>query len=366
MSELMQGPPGPEILVGDRRLLYFGGTGYLGLQSHPSVLEAAMAGLRDYGMGSATSRRGFGSNQLLVEVEASAARFYGAEDALYFPTGYFGTAILLEGMSEPGVRLFVDEHAHFSVADAARGSGRPMHTFRHLDPDDLGRQLKGSLRAGEQAWVMTDGVFSVTGDVAPLAAYSSLLQAYPGSRMLVDDAHGLGVLGEQGRGTCEHLDVSGSGVQIAATLSKAMGGYGGIIPGCRDMVHNLRSHSRIYGGTNPLPAPVAAASKAGLEIARSTPALRASLRFNASRLREGLARMGLPVAAGPVPVAALRLGSAAQMQELHAALRADGILAPYLSGYCGAGPEGVLRIAVFATHTAAMVDRLLEALRGRV
>lgn len=374
---LMQSPPGAETILDGRRYLYFGGTGYLGLQGHPDLIRAACDAARQYGLGSATSRSGFGDTPPVVDVEHQAAAFFAAEAAFYLPSGYMVNHVLVLALEGRFEAVFIDELAHYSVQEAARLAGRPVYPFAHCDPDSLRSSLRSHLPPAGRPLVMTDGVFAALGRIAPLADYCDVLAAYPGAILAVDDAHGLGVLGDAGRGTLEHFQLfdrvreslsevgskgSGPQVHLGGTLSKAAGGFGGIVPGTRRSVERLRTTSPHYPGASAVPAPVAAATARGLELMRTRPELRTHLRCNVDRLKAGLRRLGFDTEPDPVPVAALSLGTAENMRRIHSELKERGILVPYLPTYAGLGPEGALRLAVFATHTEAMIDRLLDEL----
>ncbi len=171
----MESPPGAETVIDGQRYLYFGGTGYLGLAAHPEVIEAACEATRRYGIHTATSRTGFGNNPATLEVEQRAAAFFGMKAAFYFNSGYVANHIMVQALASRCDRVFVDEAAHYSVTEAACLAHQPITRFRHRDPEDLARRLKAQLKSGQRPLVMTDGVFPVTGALAPLADYLSVL-----------------------------------------------------------------------------------------------------------------------------------------------------------------------------------------------
>jgi 7-keto-8-aminopelargonate synthetase-like enzyme len=217
---------------------------------------------------------------------------------------------------------------------------------------------------------MTDGVLSVRGTIAPLVEYRNVLLDYAGSGVLVDDAHGVGVLGDRGRGTLEHFGLFDAGVNdesasvfLCATLSKALGGFGGIIPGSRRFIELLRGASHWYDGASAPPAPVTAASARALELIEANPELRARLWANARQLKTGLRALGFDVDDTPVPIIYLVVGDAENMQRIQRELMQRGIAVAYKSSYSGVDSGGGIRIAVFATHTSEQIERLLEELR---
>lgn len=357
-------PTGPEVRIEGRTLTHFGGTAYLDLQRRPELAEAADQAMRRYGLHPATSRIGYGESPPLGEAEAEAARFFGTEAAWLLPSGWLGAAVLLEGHGRAGDRLFLDREAHYALRDAARLAGRSAVEFAPYDPEDLRARVAAELRPGERPVVLTDGVFAVSGRVAPLAAYGDVLRRYDGALLVVDDAHGFGVLGAAGRGSVEYAGRWGcAGVRVTGTASKALGGYGGLVVGSAAEVRDLQARSPLYAGSTPPPAPVAAATAAALRIAREEPRLRAQLAHNVRQLRAGLRALGLPVEDWPTPIVPIVLPTGAAMQTLHDRLRAEGVIVPYLPRYAGLGPHGALRVAVFATHQPHHFEQLFSVLR---
>jgi 7-keto-8-aminopelargonate synthetase-like enzyme len=375
---MMQSAPGAETVLNGRRYLYFAGTGYLGLQGHPEVIAAAATAAQRYGLHTATSRGGFGTSPPVAEVEQRAASLLASDEAAYFVSGYAVNFAIAAGLAGAASLAFVDEHAHHSVRESTvclTQLMRPAMAFRHRDANHLAELLRAHVRGGSRPLVLTDGVFAVSGRLAPLADYLDVLARYDGALLHVDDAHGLAVLGALGRGSLELAGVrpesinrdldeplAGPRVFHGATLSKAVGGHGGVVAGTRALLERLKRASGWFRGASAPAAPVAAATAKGLELAAG-PSLRRQLAENVAQLRRGLADSGLDVEASPSPIVGVRLESAERMQQAHARLAADGILVTYARDYAGAGPDGMLRIAVFATHTPAMIERLLEAVR---
>jgi 7-keto-8-aminopelargonate synthetase-like enzyme len=360
MKSGMESAPGATITLDGRRYLYFGGTGYFGLHGHPEVIRAGIAAYRRYGTHCATSRAGLGNNPVLLEVEKSLKDFFGTEAAVYFGSGYLSSLVLAGGLAGQYDAVFVDELAHFSVNDAASALRQPIFFFRHRDPDHLQKMLRARLRAGQRPLILTDGVFPIFGRMAPLTRYAELCSGHRG-HLIVDDAHGIGVLGVRGRGTLEHLKVESGRLHLAGTLSKAFGGHGGFIVGNRRLAERIRSEVGAYVGSTPTPTPIAASAVKGIQILRGHPEMRRRLWRNAVLLKSGLRRLGIPSEDSPVPVVAWSQESEAEMRRIQKSLRRRGIVIPYLK-YVGAPRAGVLRIAVFSTHTAENIRRLVEEL----
>lgn len=373
-SPVLQSPPGPRVIIDGREYLYFAGTSYLGLAGRAEIIEASCEAVRRYGVHSATSRTGFGNNPVTLAVEDLAAQFFGTEDAFYFVSGYVGNHILIRTLSGKFEAVFIDELAHYSLHEAARFAGLPVIPFRHRDPEDLRQRLAQSVGKGQRPLLMTDGVFPMTGALAPIDEYARVLQEYAPAAILIDDAHGIGVLGEHGRGTLEHLNLwskkangtieeGGLALCLCGTMSKAIGGFGGIIMGSRPFVERARSSSHYFDGASAPPSAAAGATAKALELVMREPELRQRLRENARRMRRHLRELGLAVDDWPTPNIGIQIGTAGAMRRIHEELRTRGILVPYIANYAGAGKEGLLRIAVFATHTDEMIDQLLAELQ---
>lgn len=362
-AQRFDGPSGPEVRIDDRPFLYFGGTGYLGIQARPELAEAADRAFRRYGIHPATSRSGFGETLPLLDAETAAKTFFGTDACWLLPTGWAVGSALMDANRSRHDRLYLDQDAHYALREAARASGRPIVDFDHLDPDALRSRIDATLLGNERPVVLTDGVFPVSGRIAPLARYLEVIAGYDDPLLLVDDAHGVGVLGPSGRGTVAHLGLHrDERVRFGGTASKALGGYGGLLPGTATRIEEMRERCRWFEGSTPLPTPIAAATAAAIDIARNEPQLRDALSARTGQLRTGLRGLGLAVEDLPTPIVPLVLGDAAAMRKLADRLRQSGVLVPYLPRYAGLGPDGALRIAVTAAHTSEHVDHLLDTL----
>ncbi len=426
---LLQSPPGPVAQIDGREYLYFVGTGYLGLQGHPEVIAAACQATQRYGIHSATTRVGFGNIPPTLDAERRLAEFFGTEAAFYFASGYAGNSILLSALADDVDVIFVDQLSHYCVWEATQRSRRPVFHFRHCDPGDLATGLRKKLRPGQRPLVISDGVFSVRGTIAPVAEYCDVLGGYDGAALLLDDAHAIGVLGAQGRGTYEHAGLwqsvnsssplpsgEGAGVRVAGgpagqddlgqysphpnplpkgegtnslsplpsgegagvralgqgtavatflsgTMSKALGGFGGVIPGSQRFIEQVKKASHWYDGASAPMAAAAAATARAIELLMADPGLRTRLWSNVRLLKDGLRHIGFEVDQTSVPIACLIAGTAENMQRIQRELMDRGIAVAYMAAYAGLGPEGGLRIAVFATHTEAMIGQLLDELK---
>jgi 7-keto-8-aminopelargonate synthetase-like enzyme len=362
---IMGSGPGPETVINGKRYLYFGGTGYFGFQTHPEVLQAAQKALTEFGMDSATSRDIFGTSPLYLAVEKKAREFLGSEDAIYLPSGYLINIAGFQSLTQ--LRrfdaMFVDEGAHWSITDFMHALQKPVYTFAHGDPEDLGRKLQAHLKAGQRPLVASDGIFPTFGKIAPLPAYLPLVETYDGC-LWVDDCHALGVLGAHGRGTYEHYGLRSERLYFGGTLSKAAGAHGGIIPGKEEFILPIRT-GHIANGSNASVSAAAAAAVKGLELMMTQPELRQQLWRNAYQLKSGLKAMGFDQDDSPVPVAAWVLKTAEDMDRVQAEMMKRGI-AIQRTDYVGGGPNGVLRAVVFANHKPEQIARMLSELRSLV
>ena len=374
----MESPPGAECTIDGRSYLYFGGTSYLGLHGHPEVIAAACEATRKYGIHSATSRSLYGNTPVLLAVERLAAQFFDLESSFYFVSGYLSNALLVQTLAPDFDVLFLDESAHYSVVEAAQAVRLPLVRFRPRDAEDLQRGLQQHLGPNQRPLVLTDGVSSSLGCVAPIDRYCRILEQYDGAAILVDDAHGMGTIGERGRGTLDYLGLWSGAVNddreaadrprvrlyVGGTLSKALGGFGGIVPGSAALLRRVRTATHYYQGASAPATPVAAASACALELVQRHPELRLRLRDNVRAVRGGLRQLGLAVDESPTPIVPVQAGTAEQMQRLQKELQERGIIVPYMATYSGLGAAGALRVAVFATHTDEMIQRLLDTFRS--
>lgn len=358
----MQSPAGATLVIDGKTYDYFAGCGYLGLQNHPEVLAAAHQAIEGYGLSTATSRGGYGEHPLYDELEKQACAYFECEKVLYFASGYLGMGILLQGSGKANNHLFIDAHGHYSLWDAARASNQPITVFPHRNIERLRELLKSELHAGERPVVLSDGVFPVSGELAPVPEILNLIEEYDGM-LYLDDAHAVGVLGENGRGTLEHFSIENHRCRACGTLSKALGGWGGILWGETDFINNLDSLSGIMAGSSPPPLVMAAASARALELAGTQPELRQRLWENVRLARQGLNQLGWELEDSPVPILCLKARDGINLVKVRDGLFARGIAVEVVRSYTSAPPGGALRIAIFASHTSDQIERLVEEMR---
>jgi len=349
---------GALISIQGRPFINFASNNYLGLAQRGEVREAAEQAIRDFGWGSGASRLMSGTHRLHEELEARLATLKRTEAALLFPSGYAANVGALPALSDERTRILSDELNHASLIDGIRLARGEVTIYPHADTEALEAALA---QQEDKALVVSDGVFSMDGDVAPLREMVTAVERQ-GGVLYLDDAHGTGVLGTEGRGTSEHFGVSSASLLQMGTLSKALGGIGGFIAGDRDVIAYLRSRARSFIFSTALPAPACAAGIAALEILeREGGHLRDRLDRLCRYLAVGLERLGL-VADPMTPIFPVHAGSVERCVRVSAELRNQGIFGPAIRPPTVPAEACRIRISLTADHEASHVDRLLDVL----
>jgi 8-amino-7-oxononanoate synthase len=356
---VLESPQGAEVRVGDETLLSFCSNDYLGLANHPEVVAAFRAGAERYGVGAGASHLVTGHSRAHHALEEELADFVGAERALLFSTGYMANLGVVSALTDRHDHIFEDRLNHASLIDAARLTRAKVNRYPHAGAEQLADMLARDPRPG---LITTDAVFSMDGDIAPLAELTRLASKH-GMRLLADDAHGIGVLGKNGRGSFEHLGVPLVPPAILmGTLGKALGVFGAFVAGEAALIETLIQRARTYIYTTALPPAVAEAVRASLRMVRAEGWRREHLRALVAKFRAGAQQLGLALTSSSTPIQPLILGEARAAVEMSRHLRERGILVPAIRP--PTVPEGAarLRISFSAAHTATQVDRLLETL----
>ncbi len=360
---------GPELRFLDRTkvlhegkaYLFFGGTDYHRLSSHPDVLRAVQEVAGSDGLSCAGSRTTTGNHPLLGELEQRLASFLGAGAAVTCPSGYLSNAMAMEAVAGEFQRFLVDASAHSSLAAPAGRLARDVvRTFRHADLEDLERQLTGWLRPGERPLVLTDGVVPVDGTLPPLGAYWGLVKQF-GGMLLIDDAHGIAVVGPGGKGSPAEAGLPAEAFIQAGTLSKGLGAFGGVVTGPAALAAKIPEKSLTYVGATPIPPPLAAAAIRSVEILQANPGLISGLRARALRARERLRAMGFRVVSSPSPVLSVTHRDTGKNLRLRSLLLERGIY-PTFTNYPGSPPGGHFRFALSSAHTEEEIDLLLQTI----
>ncbi|MCG5499756.1 8-amino-7-oxononanoate synthase [Ectothiorhodospira lacustris] len=357
----LDGPQQPEQLIDGRPVLAFCSNDYLGLANHPAVIAAFKAGADRYGVGAGAAHLVNGHTRAHDQLEEELAAFTGRDRALLFSTGYMANLGVAQALLCRGDRLLQDRLNHASLIDAARISEARLQRYRHADAHDLARLLAHDPE--RETLVSTDGVFSMDGDIAPLPALADLC-AQAGAWFMVDDAHGLGVLGATGAGTLEHQGLDQARVPILmGTLGKGLGTAGAFVAGSEDLIETLIQAARTYIFTTAMPPAVAEAARTALHLVHAEPERREHLRRLVQRFRAGAAELGLALMDSDTPIQPLLVGDAATAVALSEGLLARGLLVPAIRPPTVPSGTSRLRVTLSAAHTPAHVDLLLETLK---
>jgi 8-amino-7-oxononanoate synthase len=347
---LIEGPQGPRVLLDGAEVLLLCSNNYLGLADHPRVCEAAAEAARDLGAGAGASRLISGTMEIHRRLEQRLAEFKGAEAALLFGSGYLANTGTIAALAGRGEVVFSDELNHASIIDGCRLSRAETFVYRHLDTEHLAWGLR---RAGARAaLIASDGVFSMDGDVAPIAELVELARRHR-CRLLIDEAHGTGALGPGGRGAVAGADLSSEVDAIVGTLGKALGSYGAYVCAGADLIDLLVNTARPFIFSTAPPPPAVGAALTALELLEGQPELVGQLRRNAEALRVAMAECGLDPGPSRTQIIPFVVGDAETALELCERALARGVFAQAIRP--PTVPEGSsrLRLTVMATHRPA-------------
>ncbi|MCR6656668.1 MAG: glycine C-acetyltransferase [Opitutus sp.] len=362
-ERLITSPQSARISVrGDRPVLNLCANNYLGLSNHPEVLAAAHAALDRWGYGMSSVRFICGTQEIHQELEVRLSEFLGTDDTILYSSCFDANGGVFETLLGPEDAVISDELNHASIIDGIRLCKARRYRYRNLDLHDLQARLQEADTAKARfKLIVTDGVFSMDGCIAPLRGICDLAEKY-GALVMIDDSHAVGFLGATGRGTHEHCDVMDRVDIITGTLGKALGGAsGGFVSGRKEIVDLLRQRSRPYLFSNTLAPAIAAASIAALDLITHSTELRDTLERNTQFFRAGLAAAGLKIRSGCHPIVPVMLGDAALAQRFADRMLAKGV---YVIGFAyPVVPQGQARIRtqVSAAHTR---DDLTFAIRA--
>ncbi len=347
-----------EVEIDGRRYVMIGSNNYLGLTHHPKVKAAAIAATERYGSGCTGSRFLNGTLSVHVELERELARFFQKEAALTFSTGFQVNLSVLSTIAGKGDWIFCDRENHASIYDGCRLSFATLKKYRHNDMEDLERQLAQAPDSAGRL-IVVDGVFSMKGDLVDLPNVVRLARKY-GARIVLDDAHGIGVLGHHGRGTAEHFGLEDEIDLIVGTFSKSFASLGGFVAGRADVIHFVQhlGRSMIFSASST-PAS-AAAALASLKIIESEPERRERLWRNVRRMCTALTELGYDVSESQSAILPIPIGEDPETFQFWRALHDAGIFTnPVVSPAVPPG-EGLIRTSFMATHTDEELDRVVE------
>ena len=359
-ERIIRSPQGAVINVPQGEVLNFCSNNYLGLGDHPALLASAKAALDRWGYGMSSVRFICGTQEVHRELEKKIAAFLGMDDAILYSSCFDANGGVFETLMKAEDAIITDELNHASIIDGIRLSKARRHIMLHMDMQDLEKHLKES-QASRFRMVVTDGVFSMDGDIAPLAAICDLAEKYH-AVVMVDDSHATGFIGKNGRGTHEHSGVMGRIDLITSTLGKALGGAsGGFTAGRQEIVDILRQRSRPYLFSNTLPPPIAASALTVVDMISETTALRDKLERNTVYFRKAITDAGFQIRPGVHPIVPILLYQAKIAQEMAARLLAEGI---YVIGFffpVVAEGKARIRVQISAAHEKEHLDRAVAA-----
>ncbi|MFC5475020.1 8-amino-7-oxononanoate synthase [Paraherbaspirillum soli] len=356
----VDGPQGPLLKLDGKQYLAFCSNDYLGLANHPALIAAAHAALDTYGVGASASALISGHSSAVEELETELAAFVGMPRALHFSTGYMANMGIIPALVGAGDTVFSDRLNHACLIDGARLSGAEFRIYPHNDVARLEQLL--AKNTSPRKLIATDGVFSMDGDIAPLPQLLALCEKYD-AWLLVDDAHGFGVLGPQGRGSLAHFGLSSPRILYMGTLGKAAGVYGAFVAGDATLIEWLLQTARSYIFTTASPPLLAGALLATLKLLQTEDWRQQHLRQLIARLRAGLANLPWRLLPSETPVQALVVEDNQLALTLMEGLRARGIWVPAIRPPTVPKGTARLRISLSAAHSAEQIDQLINALQ---
>ena len=356
LRTVMSAPTGTIHLDGQDVVL-LGSNNYLGLSTHPQVIAAAIKATQSFGTGASGSRLISGNSELYTILETNLARTKGTEAALVFSSGYTANTSIIPVLAGEDDLILSDTLNHASIIDGCRLSRATKKVYRHCDVEHLKTLLSVS-SAFRRRLIVTDGVFSMDGDIAPLPDICELAAQHD-AMVLVDDAHGFGILGKNGSGTISHFGLEGEEIIKMGTLSKAIGALGGYIAGNRVLIELLINRARGFIFTTGLPPATLAAANAALDVMRSSPELRQCLFLHAKRLKTALIDLGYTLLPSETQILPVVFGSPQRATSAAEALLTERIFAPTIRPPAVPSGTSRLRLTVMATHTVAEIEQAI-------
>ncbi|WP_065409451.1 8-amino-7-oxononanoate synthase [Pseudobacillus wudalianchiensis] len=353
----MHSAPCSKVVINGRNQLVFSSNNYLGLANDERLVYAAETILHEFGVGSSGSRLTTGHTEWHQKLENKIAAFKQTEAALLFSSGYLANVGVLSSLPEKGDVVFSDQLNHASIIDGCRLSRADTIIYNHVDMKDLEEKLKDS-DSYRRRFIVTDGVFSMDGTIAPLDQIMTLARSY-GAFVIVDDAHATGVLGENGRGTSEYFGVSPD--IVIGTLSKAVGAEGGFVAGSRVLIDFLLNHARTFIFQTAIPPSICAAAYAAFEIIEHSKEKRRLLLSRIKQIKNSLEKMGYTVKGDDTPIIPVIIGDTYKAVAFASRLQEEGIYAPAIRPPTVAIGESRIRLTVTADHSLKEIDHLLSS-----
>lgn len=355
----LQSSQSPEIIIEGKRYILLASNNYLGLTTDPKVKEAAQRALEKYGTGSGGSRLVSGSTDLHRELEERITGFKKTEAAILFSSGYLANVGTISALVGPGDIIYSDELNHASIIDGCRLSHAEVKIYKHSDIEHLGSLLSLD-KSRDKKLIVTDTVFSMDGDLAPLPELVELAEKY-GCMLMIDEAHATGVLGKRGSGATEHFGVEDRVPIVMGTLSKAVGSLGGYVAGSRKLIDFLRNRARAYIFDTSLPASSLAASQAAIDIIEFEPERRKYLWYLIEKFKSGLKNIGLELLTSHSAVIPVLIGEAQPTLDFARLLRENGVFTPAVRPPSVPPGKCRIRTTLMATHKEEHIERALKA-----
>ena len=348
---------GTEVIIRGRKVIMIGSNNYLGLTTDMRVRQAAIDATKKYGTSCTGSRFLNGTLELHVEAERRLAKFVGKEAALVFSTGFQTNLGTISALVDKGDVVIIDKEDHASIVDGCRLADGEVKRFIHNNMTSLERVLKGC-PDGAGRLVVVDGIFSMGGDIAPLPEIVALCKKY-GARLMVDDAHSIGVLGDHGRGTADHFGLTDQVDLIMGTFSKSFASLGGFIAGADDVMHYVQHHARSFMFSASMPPANVAAVLAALDIMENEPERIQNLWHNTEKMRAGFKALGFDTGASTTPVIPIMIGDDMRTVLAWNALFQAGVYTNTVIPPAVPPNKSLLRTSYMATHTDEQLDRVL-------
>lgn len=357
----LQGPCEPVSIYDGKEVINLASNNYLGLANHPKLKEAAIAAVRKFGAGTGAVRTISGTLDMHMELERRIAAFKQVEACVVFQSGFTANAGTVSAVLGKEDHIISDELNHASIIDGCRLSRGKIHVFPHADVAVAEEKLAALEGVPGRKLLITDGVFSMDGDIGPLPALCALAEKY-GAIMMVDDAHSSGVLGRNGRGTVDHFGLHGRVDIQVGTLSKAVGVLGGYVCGTKDFIEYLYHRARPFLFSTSHPPAVTAACLAAFDLLESEPERIEALWTNTRYFKEELAKLGFDTGRSETPITPIFVGEAAAAHAFSKALFAEGLFATGIGFPTVPQGKARIRTIVTATHTREQLDRAVEIL----
>jgi len=351
---------GSYVVSEGKRYSYFAGNNYLGLSNNQSVKEASIRAIEKYGLSFSASRQTTGTSVIHLELEKQLSLFKDKEDTVIFASGYMSNRIMMQALRKEYSAVFIDTSAHSSIRDGIPTDISKVYYYDHCNTGHLETLLKRTRRY--RPLIISDGVFALTGEIAPLPGIMALADQF-NALVIVDDAHATGILGKNGRGTPEHFNLgSAKDLYQAETMSKALGSYGGFISGRRELIRSIRESSAMYQASTSLPPPVVEGGLASVKIMKEHPELREALFENAKQIRTGILMLGFCTMTSDTPIIPLFFRSFEKAAGLSEYMKENNIIVPVIS-YPVNMDGFLLRITASVNHTVKQISELLDVLK---